>query len=48
MQDQTANLHGLHSAIVDARAQADTLHMPFVAYLLDLALAASKQQKDED
>ena len=43
LQNHTSELVGLHDTIAAAKAQADRLNMPFVVYLLDLAIAALKQ-----
>ncbi|NNF78550.1 MAG: hypothetical protein HKN05_11030 [Rhizobiales bacterium] len=45
LQNQTSELVGLHDTIIAAKAQADRLKMPFVVYLLDLAIAALKQDR---
>ncbi len=43
LQNWNSEVSSLHSAIVEARAQASRLNMPFVAYLLGLAVAALKE-----
>ena len=43
MTELSTEVGGLHSAIMEARARAKSLDLPFVVYLLDLAIVALKQ-----
>lgn len=47
LQNWNCEINSLHTSIVEARAQAHKLEMPFVAYLLDLAVAALRQDCGE-